>query len=77
LRRGIRDCYSFLREHFDPSDIRCRRLQLRAADYKKEVPETYRKVMSPPLDEKDWLQARELIPELKMRYKEALGEDLV
>jgi hypothetical protein len=70
-------CYSFLREHFDPSDIRCRRLQLRATDYKQEVPETYRKVMSPGLDEKDWLQARELIPELKMRYKEALGEDLV
>ena len=69
-------CYSFLRNHFDPSDVRCRRLQLRAADYKQEVPELYRKVMSHGPNEKDWLQARETIPELATRYKEALGEDL-
>jgi hypothetical protein len=69
-------CYSFLRSHFDPSDVRWRRLQLRAADYKQEVPELYRKVMSHGPNEKDWLQARETIPELATRYKEALGEDL-
>ena len=69
-------CYSFLRNHFDPSDVRCRRLQLRAADYKQEVPEIYRKVMSYAPNEKDWLQARETIPELEIRYKDALGESL-
>jgi len=70
-------CYAFLRSHFDPGDIRYRRLQLRAADYKEEVPEIYRNVMSHGPNDKDWLQARETIPDLKMRYKEALGEDLV
>jgi hypothetical protein len=70
-------CYAFLRSHFDPGDLRYRRLQLRAADYKEEVPEIYRNVMSHEPHDKDWLQARETIAELAMRYKEALGEDLV
>jgi hypothetical protein len=70
-------CYAFLRNHFDPGDLRYRRLQLRAADYKEEVPEIYRNVMSHEPNDKDWLQARETIAELAMRYKEALGEDLV
>jgi hypothetical protein len=68
-------CYAFLRQYFKPDDLRSRRLQLRAAVYKQEVPELYLEVTSNQANE-DWLQARETLSELEARYEEALGEKL-
>jgi hypothetical protein len=72
-------CFSFLRNHFTPEDLRWRRLQLREADYRQQVLDVYDEVMLAPHghNAKDWLQAEKTIPDLVSRYHEALGEDLV
>jgi hypothetical protein len=72
-------CFSFLRNHFTPEDLRWRRLQLREADYRQQVLDVYDEVMLAPHghNAKDWLQAEKTVPELVSRYHEALGEDLV
>jgi hypothetical protein len=70
-------CYAFLRKHFAPDDLRCRRLHLREDVYRKEVRELYDEVKaSGENPDEQWVQARETIPELKSRYFEALGEKL-
>jgi hypothetical protein len=71
-------CFSFLRQHFKPDDLRWQRLQLREADYKEQVLDLYDEVVVSPHGQnaKDWLQAQTTIPELESRYQEALGEGL-
>jgi hypothetical protein len=72
-------CFSFLRNHFTPEDLRWRRLQLREADYRQQVLDVYDEVMLAPHghNAKDWLPAERTIPDLASRYHEALGDDLV
>jgi hypothetical protein len=71
-------CFSFLRNHFAPEDLRWRRLQLREEDYRKQVLDVYNEVILAPHghNAKDWLQGKETIPDLASRYHEAIGEDL-
>jgi hypothetical protein len=53
-------------------------LQLRKADYREQVLDVYDQVVGSPhgQNEKDWVQAKETIPDLESRYEEALGESL-
>jgi hypothetical protein len=70
-------CYSFLRTHFEPDDVRHARLKLREEVYKQEVPNLYGLVMSPHGDnEKDWLQAKRTAPELANRYRDTFSEEI-
>jgi hypothetical protein len=71
-------CFSFLRQHFEPGDLRRRRLDLREVDYTKQVIDLHHEVTSDHGEnDKDWVQAREMVPELESKYKEALGKELV
>jgi hypothetical protein len=71
-------CYAFLRKQFRPEDLQWRRLQLREAEYRKQVIDLYDEVVLAPHGEhaQEWLQAEKTIPSLQSRYQEALGEDL-
>jgi hypothetical protein len=71
-------CFSFLRNHFKPEDLRWRRLQLREAEYKQQVLDVYDQVIAALHGQNatDWLQAEKTIPALESRYHEALGEEL-
>lgn len=69
-------CYSFLSGQFLPQNLRSIRLALRLNDYKKEIPELYRKVDAHGKDEKDWIQAKNSLTALANHYKDAFGEDM-
>jgi hypothetical protein len=70
-------CYSFLLKHFEHDDLRYRRLKLREEDDRKEVPMLYDRVRSSHgANEHDWLKGKELLPELKTRYEDAVGEHM-
>jgi hypothetical protein len=68
--------YSFLLKRFKDEDIRQLRLKLREREYMKEVPTLYRDVMVHGEEDRDWLPAERMAPELGRRYKEAFGEDI-
>jgi hypothetical protein len=70
-------CYAFLRKHFKPGDLRRKRLELRAAGYRQDVRDLYNEVKaSAGHSDELWVQARETLPVLVVRYNEALDHDL-
>ena len=70
-------CYAFLRKHFNPGDLRRKRLELRAAGYRQDVRDLYNEVKaSAGHSDELWVQARETLPVLIVRYNEALDHDL-
>jgi hypothetical protein len=64
------EAYRFLREQFtNEDDLRCRRLQLREAGYKKLVPKLYDLVRAGRASEpSNWELAWRLVPELMRKY---------
>jgi len=70
-------CYAFLRKHFKPGDLRRKRLELRAAGYRQDVRDLYHEVKaSAGHSDELWVQARETLPVLVVRYNEAMDHDL-
>jgi len=70
-------CYAFLRKHFKADDLRRKRLELREAGYRRDIRKLYREVKaSSGHSDELWVQARETLPVLVLRYDEALGDDL-
>ena len=70
-------CYAFLRKHFKADDLRRKRLQLREAGYRRDIRKLYHEVKaSSGHSDELWVQARETLPVLVLRYNEALGDDL-
>jgi hypothetical protein len=70
-------CYAFLRKHFKSDDLRRKRLELREAGYRRDIRKLYREVKaSSGHSDELWVQARETLPVLVLRYNEALGDDL-
>jgi hypothetical protein len=69
-------CYSFLLKSYKDDDVRLGHLKLREEEYKQEVPELYRTVISHGEREKDWRPACSTVRELERQYKDAFGEDL-
>ncbi|MGZ3307977.1 MAG: hypothetical protein ACXU8R_05585 [Xanthobacteraceae bacterium] len=70
-------CYAFLRKHFKPGDLRRKRLELRAASYRQDVRDLYNEVKaSAGHSDELWVQARETLPVLVVRYNEAMDHDL-
>jgi hypothetical protein len=68
--------FGFLINCFDRDDLRCTRLTLRRDDYFREVRPLYRVVLAHGEADRDWLAAQRTLPELRARFKEALGEDI-
>lgn len=73
-------CYAFLLRYYEKEkdDVRYKRLKLREATYRKEVPKLYIHVKDAAIgkNKEEWLPAHEMIPELATRYKETFGEDM-
>jgi hypothetical protein len=70
-------CYGLLLSNLKDDLLRYPRLQLRRENYKIITPELYRRIDSPHgKNEKYWRPACELLPQLRDRYKDALGETM-
>jgi hypothetical protein len=66
-------CYAFLCRTFKGDQLKSARLELRRADYIRDVRELYGKVNAGHGDnDKYWTQAKETLPELKNRFEESL-----
>jgi hypothetical protein len=71
------ECYSFLCKHFEKDQLRHSRLEARRPIYKSIVPQLYKKVNSEHAhDDEDWIKAKNTLPELTVRYDQALGEGM-
>jgi hypothetical protein len=70
-------CYALLMQHFGKEkDFRYARLELRLDEYRDEVPDLYEEVGSHSDGDRDWIQAKRLLPELAKRYNDAVGESV-
>jgi hypothetical protein len=71
-------CCCFLLKYFEQDELRHARLELRKEPYTQEVKDLYCRLNAPHGDnDKYWEPAKRTAPELRRRYNEALGEDLV